>query len=200
MTIIIFFIYFWKFWLSPRIGGFVNLFLLIGIKHFHFTIFRYPRVYTIRGTVLDNPTTKSCSIIECFILSSRIFWSHCIGESIKIAIMSGRPYSQHFNVVSGYLQNCNIITNVFFFFAYSARNIGSTTKLWNCECKCKIFDGLVYKWLIHLMYFSVYLFLYEELLQSGASFFLYNRSYWIGATDRLFSIVAKRWRWECLML
>ena len=41
--------YYWNFGLyychSPRIRGFVNLFLLIGMKYFHFTIFRYPRVH-----------------------------------------------------------------------------------------------------------------------------------------------------------
>ena len=49
---IFFFIHYWKFLLyhclSPRIGGFVNLFFLICMKHFHFTIFEYPRVYSFQ--------------------------------------------------------------------------------------------------------------------------------------------------------
>ena len=36
--------YFIIYCLKPRIGGFVNLFLFIGIKHFHFAIDRYPSV------------------------------------------------------------------------------------------------------------------------------------------------------------
>ena len=39
----------WKFWLSyliPRIGDFVNFFLLIWMEHFHFTILgTYPRLW-----------------------------------------------------------------------------------------------------------------------------------------------------------
>ena len=45
----LFFIYYWKVWLpsqnTSRKGGFVNLFIWIWMKNFHFTIFRCPRVY-----------------------------------------------------------------------------------------------------------------------------------------------------------
>ena len=48
-TYSIFFFYYWKIWLSSqnasRKGGFVNLFLWIWMKHFHFTIFRCLTVY-----------------------------------------------------------------------------------------------------------------------------------------------------------
>ena len=41
----------------PRIGSFVNLLLLIGMKNFHFTIFWYPRVYPFQKNIVSYPGT-----------------------------------------------------------------------------------------------------------------------------------------------